>query len=44
LLKKAWGKSKEIMDGVVSAEKRISAVSKVAEKGQGLIEYIGSSF
>jgi hypothetical protein len=44
LLKKTWSKSKEIMDGVVSAEKRISAVNKVAEKSQGLIEYIGSSF
>jgi len=43
LLKKTWSKSKEIMDGVVSSEKRISGVIRVVEKGQGLIEYIGDS-
>ena len=42
LLKKCWRKSKEIMDGAVSAEKRVTAISKLGDTGGKLLDFIDS--
>ncbi len=35
-----WQKTKSVLDGVVSAEKRLGAVQGMAQKGSELIELI----